>query len=206
MMGYACSVKMNQNSVRSQKVAKAMKVTGWVVTSVLALFIAGLGFIYFVPGYSFSLVRSGSMAPAINVGDVIITRPAGGAGVDGNIKPGAIVMYTHDGQLITHRVVSVTGDALVVKGDALEHSDPWPVIVSSVQGVYLFKIPYVGYLMNFIRTKLGWFLAIIIPAAFIIGLLVKDILKEAFRDDKKITNSGDVKSIALQNETKKSAE
>mgnify|MGYP003392672636 CR=1 FL=1 len=185
--------------------AKAMKIIGWVVTSVLVLFIAGLGFVHFVPGYSFSLVRSGSMTPAINVGDVIITRPAIG-GVDGNIKPGAIVMYTHDGQLITHRVVSVTGDALVVKGDANEHADPWPVIISTLQGIYLFKIPYLGYAVNFIQTKLGWFLAIIIPAALIVGLLVKDILKEAFRDDKNIKHSGEVKSIVQQNETEKSAE
>ena len=204
MVGYDGSVKMNLNGAGGQKVAKAMKVTGWVVTAVLALFIAGLGFIHFVPGYSFSLVRSGSMTPAINVGDVIITRPASGAGLDGNIKPGAIVMYTHDGQLITHRVVSVNGSTLSVKGDALEHPDPWPVIVSSVQGVYLFKIPYIGYVMNFLRTKLGWFLAIIIPAAAIVGLLVKDILKETFKDEKKTRNSKDANPAVKQEETVKS--
>lgn len=205
MMGYAYSRKMNQNSVRGKKVAKSMKIIGWLVTSVLALFIAGLGFIHFMPGYSFSLVRSGSMTPAIEVGDVIITRPATG-GVEGNIKPGAIVMYMHDSELITHRVVSVNESTLVMKGDALEHPDPWPVVISSVQGVYLFKLPYLGYAINFLRTKLGWFLAIIIPAAAIVGLLIKDILKEAFRDERKTANNGEVKSIIHQNETEKSAE
>lgn len=205
MMGYACSVKMNFNSVGGQKVAKTMKIIGWLVTSVLVLFIAGLGFIHFMPGYSFSLVRSGSMTPAIEVGDVIITRPPGEA-IDGNVKPGAIVMYMHDSELITHRVVSVDGSTLVMKGDALEHPDPWPVVISSVQGVYLFKLPYLGYAINFLRTKLGWFLAIIIPAAAIVGLLIKDILKEAFRDERKTANNGEVKSIIHQNETEKSAE
>ncbi|MDO8715220.1 MAG: signal peptidase I [Dehalococcoidales bacterium] len=195
---------MNNNSVKGVHVVRAMKIVGWVVTSALILFIAGLGFIHFVPGYSFSLVRSGSMTPAINVGDVIITRPASGAGVDGNIKSGAIVMYTHDGQLITHRVVSVNGSALSVKGDALEHPDPWPVVISNVQGVYLFKIPYIGYAMNFVRTKLGWFLAIIIPAAAIVGLLVKDILKETFKDEKKTQNSKDANPAVKQEETVKS--
>ena len=204
MVGYDCPVKMNLNSVGGQKVAKTMKIVGWVVTSVLILFIAGLGFIHFVPGYSFSLVRSGSMTPAINVGDVIITRPASGAGVDGNIKPGAIVMYTHNSELITHRVVSVNGSTLSVKGDALEHPDPWPVIVSSVQGVYLFKIPYIGYVMNFLRTKLGWFLAIIIPAAAIVGFLVKDIIKETFKDEKKTQNIKDVNPAIKREETGKS--
>ena len=185
--------------------AKVMKVLGWIVTSVLVLFIAGLGFIHFMPGYGFSLVRSGSMTPAIKTGDVIITRPAI-SGVDGNIRPGAIVMYTHDSEMITHRIVSVNGSTLIMKGDALEHPDPWPVVTSSVQGIYLFKLPYLGYAMNFLRTKLGWFLAIIIPAAAIVGLLIKDILKEAFSDEKKTANQGEVKSIIHQNETEKSAE
>ena len=165
--------------------AKVMKVLGWIVTSVLVLFIAGLGFIHFMPGYSFSLVRSGSMVPAIKMGDVIITRPAGEA----NIQPGRIVMYRHDVEMITHRILSIDGDTLVTKGDALEHPDPWPVVISSVHSVYLFKIPYIGYAINFLRTKLGWFLAIIIPAAAIGGLLVKDILKEAFRDEKETQES-----------------
>jgi len=182
-------------------VAKITKIAGWVVTGIIVLFIAGLAFIHFSPGYSFSLVRSGSMTPTINRGDVIITSPA-----TLRVKPGTIVMYLHDVDMITHRVLSVNGDTLVTKGDALEHPDPWPVVISNVQGVYLFKIPYIGYAMNFVRTKLGWFLAIIIPAAAIVGLLVKDILKEAFRDERKTANNGEVKSIIHQNETEKSAE
>ncbi|MFH1382563.1 MAG: hypothetical protein ABIH70_06670, partial [Chloroflexota bacterium] len=64
----------------------------------------------------------------------------------------------------------------------------WPVSLSSVQSVYLFKIPYVGFLLNFIQTKTGWFLAIIVPAALLVGWLIKDILKEAFRDVDKTTD------------------
>jgi hypothetical protein len=78
------------------------------------------------------------------------------------------------------------------------------VIVSSVQGVYFFKIPYIGYLMNFIRTKLGWFLAIIIPAAAIVGFLVKDIIKETFKDEKKTQNTKNVNPAVKQEETVKS--
>lgn len=165
--------------------AKVIKVLGWIVTSILVIFIAGLGFIHFMPGYSFSLVRSGSMVPAIKVGDVIITRPADAA----NTQPGTIVMYLHDVEMITHRVLSIDGNTLVTKGDALEDPDPWPVVMADVKGVYLFKLPYIGYAMNFVRTKLGWFLAIIIPTAAILGLLIKDILKEAFRDEKETQES-----------------
>jgi signal peptidase I len=153
---------------------KAIKITGWLITAVLILFIAGLAFIRFSPGYSFSVVRSGSMTPTFRMGDVIITRP-----LAGNIEPGMIIMYQHGDETISHRVLSVNGDTLVMKGDTLINPDPWQVTVSSVRGVYLFKIPYIGYAVSFIRTKLGWFLSIIIPAVVIVGGFIMSIFKEA---------------------------
>lgn len=182
------------------EVAKIAKIAGWMVTVILVLFIAGLAFIHFSPGYSFSLVRSGSMTPTINMGDAIITTPA-----TPNVKPGTIVTYLHDAELITHRVLSVNGDTLVTKGDALEHTDPWPVQITDVKGAFLFRIPYIGFAANFVRTKLGWFLAIIIPTMLILGLLIKDILKEAFKDERKSANSGEVKPIVKGNETQNPA-
>lgn len=157
-----------------------LKVTGWVVTSVLVLAIAGLTFIHLSPGYSFSLVKSGSMTPTIRVGDMIVTRP-----VEGAVQSGTIVMYRHNTELITHRVLSVDGNSVVTKGDALQHPDTWTVNFADLEGLYVFKVPFIGYAVNFVRTKLGWFLAIILPAMFIVGLFIKDILKEAFKDDKK---------------------
>jgi hypothetical protein len=38
----------------------------------------------------------------------------------------------------------------------------------------LFKIPFIGFMTGFIRTKLGWFLAILIPSALLVGFLIKD--------------------------------
>jgi len=140
-----------------------------------------LAFIYFAPGYNLYLVRSESMRPAINMGDLIITSPLNGP-INGEVKPGAIVTYQRSKQLITHRVQSIDGTALVTKGDAVEDPDSWPVTLSDVKGIYLFKIPLVGYLTSFVQTRLGWFLAIIIPAALLIGWLAKDIVKEAFSD------------------------
>jgi signal peptidase len=186
---------------------KAIKTLGWVLTSVLILFIIGLGFIYIVPGYSFSVVKSGSMSPVFNTGDVIITGP-----VTNTIKSGTILMYQHGTDTITHRVVSNDGTNLVMKGDAVEDADPWQVSVSSARGVYLFKIPFMGYAMMFVRSKLGWFLSIIVPAAAIVGFLVKDIIKEAFKEDNKepekvkiiAAKKEEVKSIVKQQEVKKS--
>ena len=158
-----------------------MKTFSWIVSIILGIALAGLAFLYFVPGYNLYLVRSESMKPAINMGDLIITGPPNGL-INGEVKPGTIVTYETSKELITHRVQAVDGEALVTKGDAVEDADPWPVTLSNVRGIYLFKIPLVGFLTSFIQTKIGWFLAIIIPAALLVGWLAKDILKEAFSD------------------------
>ena len=156
-----------------------MKVLSRVVLVILILILAGLAFLYFSPGYDLRLVRSESMKPAVNMGDLIITGPVNGP-INGEVKPGMIVTYEYSKELITHRVESIDGETLVTKGDAVEGSDPWPVEMSNVRGVYLFKVPYVGYMTSFVQTKLGWFLSIIIPAALLVCWLAKDIVKEAF--------------------------
>jgi len=156
-----------------------MKILSRSVLAVLVLILAVLAFLYFVPDYSLLLVRSESMTPALNMGDLIITGPVNGP-INGEVEPGTIITYEHSKELVTHRVESIDGEALVTKGDAVEDPDPWSVEMSSVRGVYLFKIPYVGYVTSFVQTKLGWFLSIIIPAALLVGWLAKDIVKEAF--------------------------
>jgi len=158
-----------------------MKTFSWIVSIILGIALAGLAFLYFTPGYNLYLVRSESMKPAINMGDLIITGPMNGL-INGEVKPGTIVTYETSKELVTHRVQAVDGEALVTKGDAVEDTDPWPVTLSDVRGIYLFKIPFVGFLTSFIQTKIGWFLSIIIPAALLVGWLAKDILKEAFSD------------------------
>ena len=155
-----------------------------MVLTVLSLILVGLAFLYLVPDYKLLLVRSESMTPAVKMGDLIITGPVGGL-ISGEVAPGAIITYKYRNELITHRVESIEGEAIVTKGDAVENADPWLVEMSAVRGVYMFKIPYVGYVTSFVQSKLGWFFSIIIPAALLVAWLVKDILKEAFSDRKK---------------------
>lgn len=152
------------------------KIAGKITIGILVLILAGLGFIYFVPGYGLYLVRSESMTPTVNMGDLIITGPINGA-----VREGDIITYDLNGELVTHRVHSI-GDTIVTKGDAVEDPDPWTVKASSIQGTYLFKIPYVGYATRFIQTKIGWFITIIVPAMALVVWLAKDIVKEALSD------------------------
>ena len=155
-----------------------MKTFGWVVSITLALVVAGLCFVYLSPDYNMYLVRSGSMKPEINVGDMIITGPVGGS-LNGQVNPGVVVTYERGEELVTHRVLSVSGDRLVTKGDAVEDTDASPVTLSSVSGVYLFKIPQAGYLSDFMQTKVGWLSMIIIPAMLLVTFMIRGIVKEA---------------------------
>ena len=158
-----------------------MKIACRIIIAILCLVLAGLAFIYFVPGYNLYLVRSESMTPTINMGDLIITGPSDGP-IKGEIKPGTIITFEHRDELVTHRVKAIDGSALTTKGDAAEDIDPWAVSLSDIRGVYLFKIPSVGYVTNFVQTKTGWFLTIIIPGTLLTLWLVKDIVKEAFSE------------------------
>lgn len=156
---------------------KEIKIFSRIVMAVLVLVLAGLAFIFFAPGYNLYLVRSESMTPTINMGDLIITGP-----VNGGIEEGDIITYEHQDELITHRVYSTAESEIVTKGDAVEDPDSWSVTRADVVGSYLFKIPYVGFLTSFLRSKIGWFVMIIIPAAVLVGWLAKDIVKEALSD------------------------
>lgn len=157
-----------------------MKIVGRVVSIVLGLILAGLAFVLFAPGYDLRFVRSESMRPTINMGDLVITGPVSAAGVN----PGDVVTYELGTNLVTHRVLSLEGVALITKGDDNEDPDPRPVQLSQVRGVYLFRIPFAGYLAGFVQSRTGWFLAIILPAMALVGLIAKDIVKEALKNGK----------------------
>ena len=161
-----------------------MKIFVWTVSIILGLIAAALAFVFFSPDYSLYIVRSGSMAPVINLGDMVIGSQVSIA----EIKPGVIVTYELGINLITHRVLSVDGNTLITKGDANEDPDPNPVLLSQVKSLYLFRIPYVGYAAGFVRTRLGWFLAIILPSIVLVGFIVKDIIREAFKNENHVKN------------------
>lgn len=159
----------------------------------LLVFVGVMGFCYFSGDYNAYVVLSDSMQPAINSGDLVFVGKSDRLFVN-EIQPGAIVTYRHNKNLVTHRVVSITGDTLVTKGDAMEGPDPWPVSrFYDIEGGYIARIPYVGNLNAFIRTKTGWFLVIILPAVFLLALIIREIFKEALKNEKIQRRSYEIK-------------
>ncbi len=113
------------------------------------------------------------MAPTFRAGDVIWVSP-----LIAPISTGQIISFNYQGKLITHRVIAVSGDTLVTKGDNNQTADPWQVKLSDVVGEPVFRIPYLGYLIFFLRQPLGWLICVIIPAVWIIVDEIKKIVTE----------------------------
>ncbi|UCB42872.1 MAG: signal peptidase I [Dehalococcoidales bacterium] len=155
-----------------------VKIIGWSISILLVLVVVALVFVYFSPDYNVYLVKGQSMAPVINVGDMVVTGPVEGP-LGGEIKPGIIVTYQDGSSSVTHRVIAVEGDSLITKGDASEDPDSSSVPISEIGGVYLFRIPYIGYLSDFMRTTVGWLVVVIVPAILLVVFLVRRIVREA---------------------------
>jgi signal peptidase I len=54
-----------------------VKIVVWTFSVILGLIVAGLAFIFNSPDYDLYFVKSGSMTPAINTGDVAIAGHRG---------------------------------------------------------------------------------------------------------------------------------
>ncbi|MGY1623125.1 signal peptidase I [Geodermatophilus sp. SYSU D00965] len=126
-----------------------------VLVAVVAF--AGLAIGPHVLGYRTMTMLTGSMAPAIDPGDVVISTPLAVS----DVTEGMIISYhipIDDHRVVTHRVTDVThapdGTVTVqTQGDANEAPDPWTAVLQGdtayqVQAV----IPELGHLLTTLRT------------------------------------------------------
>ena len=128
-------------------------------------------------------VYSGSMEPAIPVGGVVVIKA-----VDTEtLKVGDIICFKLSESAtttVTHRIINITDEGFITKGDANEDPDQWIVKKENVIGKAIFTIPYIGYLGYFVRTPIGFILLIVIPATLIIIMEIRSIIKETRKQNK----------------------
>lgn len=115
---------------------------------------------------SFRAVQSGSMAPRMPVGSLVITKTTD----PGEIHPGDIISTDAGGTILTHRVVAVHHNDGVqrfeTKGDANAYADTRLTASANVLGKLVLVIPYLGYVALFFQQPAGWVFA----ACVLIGL------------------------------------
>ncbi|SHH61499.1 signal peptidase I [Halobaculum gomorrense] len=152
------------------------------VAGVLALVIVVVPFVvYAVPqvvgAQQSYVVLSGSMEPAMSPGDVIIVDGVDAAAV----QEGAVITFGGEdgGTPTTHRVVEVVerenGVAFRTKGDANEDPDQQLVTPSQLEGRvmtvggHLLVIPYIGYVIQFVQTTVGFVALFVIPLTLLVA-------------------------------------
>lgn len=99
-------------------------------------------------GYGAAVVLSGSMEPELSKGDLIIVSESK------VYEQNDIVVFQDRGTLVVHRIIDMDGDTAVTQGDANNTSDE-PISISAIKGKVLFWIPFVGNVVNFIKTPIG---------------------------------------------------
>lgn len=142
----------------------------WIV---LAGFIALVGLARVTP-FEALVVRSGSMAPTIVTGSIVVVdRGARSPAV------GAVASFREpDGTVVTHRVVGIVAGRFVTRGDANHSDDPLQRPASSVYGTAVLTVPWAGYVVHALQQ----------PAAFLLlllgsgGLLVLGALRTIWRE------------------------
>jgi signal peptidase I len=107
-----------------------------------------------IAGHPVMSVLSGSMAPVINTGDLVVDNrltPAQAA----SLEPGQIISFhptAGSGQVFTHRIVEVEvapdgSVAYVTQGDANDSRDTDAVASTNIVGLYHSRIPAGGYVL-----------------------------------------------------------
>jgi len=110
-------------------------------------------------GYESFVVLSGSMAPALRVGDLAVVAPVGPE----LLRVGDIITYRtplRPNVVVTHRLVGIgRNDAgrltFETRGDANDSVDEVEIDGQAVLGHLAYAVPKVGYLVDFAKQPIG---------------------------------------------------
>lgn len=112
-------------------------------------------------------MRSGSMTPAIDTGDVVVTEPISPLAA----RVGDIVTFRDpegSGKLFSHRVQAIrpAGDVVhfVTRGDANTATERWTVPADGSLGKVVYTVPKIGYALVWTDTVPARIALIAIPA------------------------------------------
>nr|WP_276977891.1 signal peptidase I [Ferrimicrobium acidiphilum] len=130
-----------------------------VATLAACIVLVGIFAANYTFGPYFFDVASGSMVPALHIGDLVVIDHASFASLQvGDI----IVFHIPDigggcgSELIVHRIVAIGPQGITTKGDAnLAPDEPtyWPYVTASCYvGKVVYVIPYLGGVLSFFRS------------------------------------------------------
>ena len=129
-----------------------------IVLCIAALFIAAVS----ARRLRLYIVMSGSMEPGITTGSLIITDT-----IMKDPAPGDVITYHAGGTRITHRVIRILENNMVItKGDHNASEDPLPVHREEIEGTVLLAVPGLGTMLLMLRRPSA-FCLLVLPVIFI---------------------------------------
>jgi signal peptidase len=147
-------------------------IAAWVLFGLGAGLIVAAGAPVIFGMHAFT-VMSGSMAPALGVGDVVVEHqiPATAA------RPGDIITF-HDpdvrGRMLTHRLtaIHIVGDRALVdtKGDVNNHAERWSIAARGSLGRVSYHLPLLGYGLVWTSGRYARIALVVVPAC-ILGMI-----------------------------------
>ena len=117
-------------------------------------------------GWTSHVVRSGSMEPALSVGDVVVAKPFS----DQRLPLGKVMLFTPPGadgpgELRVHRVVENLGKGTyITAGDANRSDDPEPVRAEDFRARPIINVPFIGLPMA------SWFSGDLLELLILLGV------------------------------------
>jgi signal peptidase len=123
-------------------------------------------------GYSSVIVYGGSMGGSVPVGSIAVTKQV----QPDDVSVGDVIVFyppttSQHRSTLMHRVVSIReedGQRLFhTKGDANATADPWEMGIEGHGSRVVYAVPYVGYLVNFAGSPLGWTLLLLLPGTYL---------------------------------------
>lgn len=132
-----------------------------IIVNIFSIFHASLF------GFRLYRIATGSMVPYLNINDYILVKKSN------DYKEGDVITYTSGETYVTHRIVSITDENIVTKGDANNTMDE-PITKDNIIGKVVLKFGFLGFIIYLFSKPIIWVLL------FIIGIVIT-----AFLPDKK---------------------
>lgn len=189
--GRRCASEQDPVEPREARVRGALRRTRKLTVPLAAAASAALALALVAPlavGWRTFTVLSGSMEPAIAVGDAVVVKPIPAA----QARVGEIITFAdpdRPGRLLTHRVTRVRSQgpklAFVTRGDANTGVERWSIDRRGSIGRVAYRVPKAGYLLSATRAPEGRIGLLVVPALLLGLLAVIRIWMPAGKDDRR---------------------
>ena len=157
-----------------KKVASiALSVVMWIIILVAALYAFTTlatredGSVSDIAGFTPLAVQSDSMAPTFNKGDLIVIQKCDTS----KLEVGDIVTFhtiiDNEYALNTHRIAAIDEvngmRSFTTKGDNNDVADTHIISDGDIVGKYVFALPQMGKVMDFLSSSMGFLVVIVLP-------------------------------------------